>query len=345
MRNDVLIRKAVSEDTPRLCQMEWTCPEGTRIIRATELLPQADFHSLLTGSRGYYGVEGAREVLVADLSGEAVGVISCTLERVEINGKETKAVYLGSLKVSPDRRRKGIAVFLLDFAEKWARSKEAQVVWAGIVEGNQAAEALFQSCGWEKVSRIAFKALPLRFISLNHSIEQAARIAEGWFVPVERRDLEAQAYLEGFWKGHQFWKQRDFPYSTQRYAWRDREKLLACADVFEHFRLARVVILGERGLPRWANLGFRLAARPFQRFVYIRNLAFEKEEYAEFLVSQLIKVYRGAADIMVVGGDAKDSSQSVLRRFRGISAGSVNIFAKSFAEPLDDSRPCHMLLG
>ena len=322
--------------------MEWTCPEGTRIIRAIELLPQADFHSLLTDSRGYAAVADSRKVFVAERRGETVGVISCALERVRINDGQAMAAYLGNLKVVPEQRGKGIAALLLDSAEKWARDKEAQVVWAGVVERNQAAEGLFRGRGWEKVSRIAFKALPLNIPFLSSSVRRAARSAKGYFAVVDSWDLKAQAFLDGFWKEHQFWKQRDFPYSTQRYVWRDREKLLACADAFEHFRLARIVILGERGLPRWANLGFRLAARPFQRFVYVRNLAFENEEAAAFLVSQMMRVYRGQADIMVVGGDVKDSSQSVFRRFRGISSGAVNIYTRS---SLYAGHPCHMLLG
>lgn len=72
---------------------------------------------------------------------------------------ERRFVEVVDLVVAPGARRRGIARRLMHAAEEWARSRSADSVDLTVVEGNEAALALYQGTGYDIRSHRMWKRL------------------------------------------------------------------------------------------------------------------------------------------------------------------------------------------
>jgi ribosomal-protein-alanine N-acetyltransferase len=62
-------------------------------------------------------------------------------------------MHILNLAVHPDCRRQGIARALLQEGLRRARAQDAEVAWLEVRPSNQAAQALYESFGFQKVGR------------------------------------------------------------------------------------------------------------------------------------------------------------------------------------------------
>lgn len=88
---------------------------------------------------------------VAETDGEAIGLV-CAFRHLESDGDPPPAMELVSMWVAPGHRRRGAGVLLVDAVLRHARAEGEPMVGLWVAAGNEPAEALYRSAGFERTT-------------------------------------------------------------------------------------------------------------------------------------------------------------------------------------------------
>ncbi len=144
------LRRATSADAPSIAAMH----TASRATTYRGMLPDDYLDRVLPGlclaewrAKLASGVGDAREVLVAESGGEAVG-FTC-VSAPDADGSS----YLDNLHARPDRKGGGLGTLMLDAATQWARGRGARRMHLLVLEGNVAAAGFYEARGWHLAGR------------------------------------------------------------------------------------------------------------------------------------------------------------------------------------------------
>ena len=98
-------------------------------------------------------------ILLAELSGEVVGIIRC----VESNGspllEPARYAYVSSAYVRPDVRRRGVLRALLAEVERWSRERGLDQMRLHNVAGSESAERAWDALGFAVVEQVRLRSI------------------------------------------------------------------------------------------------------------------------------------------------------------------------------------------
>lgn len=86
---------------------------------------------------------------VAEFDHEVVGMV-CAVRLAEPDDERPPTMELVSMWVAPGQRRRGTGALLVDAVLGYARSEGEPVVGLWVAKGNEVAEALYRSAGFER---------------------------------------------------------------------------------------------------------------------------------------------------------------------------------------------------
>ena len=93
--------------------------------------------------------EISTKLVVAEEEGEIVGFMLCLLEPNVPVFKERKIGVISDVFVEEQRRRKGVAEKMLDFAAKWFKKNKVRTVRLNVAADNLEARAAWRMLGFE----------------------------------------------------------------------------------------------------------------------------------------------------------------------------------------------------
>jgi ribosomal protein S18 acetylase RimI-like enzyme len=105
----------------------------------------AEWRARLEGFAGHPGAVFAVFAVFADVATAPAGIVGIGLP-------EPADATVWGMWVAPEGRRRRIAAQLLDSAEAWAAESGAQTATLWVHSSNDAAQALYRSCGYELVA-------------------------------------------------------------------------------------------------------------------------------------------------------------------------------------------------
>lgn len=121
------------------------------------LWPDAEASELTADARRYFEDPRFRvfleRVLVAQQSGEIVGMIELSLRSVADGCTSSPVPYIEGWFVAEHARRKGIGRALVQAAEEWARVQGATEIASDIDIENRVSEDAHKKLGFEEVDR------------------------------------------------------------------------------------------------------------------------------------------------------------------------------------------------
>jgi len=98
-------------------------------------------------------------ILLAELNGEAVGVIRCVESIGSPLMEPARYAYISSAYVRPEFRRHGVLRALLGGAERWARQRGLKQMRLHNVAGSANAEAAWSALGFDVVEQVRLRDL------------------------------------------------------------------------------------------------------------------------------------------------------------------------------------------
>ncbi len=111
-------------------------------------------------------ISGLREggcILIAEIQGKNVGMISASVH----NPSALEVIEMASIKrgvitelfVEADYRGKGVAIRLIEEAERWLKSNDCQLSFLNVLSGNGRAHSLYSHLGYKEYELIMMKRL------------------------------------------------------------------------------------------------------------------------------------------------------------------------------------------
>ena len=98
-------------------------------------------------------------ILLAELQGEAVGVLRCVESIGSPLLEPARYAYVSSAYVRPDARRRGVLRALLRTADLWARARGLEQMRLHNVSGSAAAEGAWSALGFSIVEQVRVRDL------------------------------------------------------------------------------------------------------------------------------------------------------------------------------------------
>jgi aminoglycoside 6'-N-acetyltransferase I len=98
-------------------------------------------------------------ILLAELSGEVVGIIRCVESIGSPLLEPARYAYVSSAYVRPDVRRRGVLRALMAEVERWSRARGLDQMRLHNVAGSEAAERAWDALGFAVVEQVRLRSL------------------------------------------------------------------------------------------------------------------------------------------------------------------------------------------
>lgn len=338
-----VIRDVEPGDAPALATLERAAPEGARL--AVEIVPRIGHLEL---AARYPNIRGY--VALTSDPARIVGMLFSSLAPTQLNGAVMPGAYLFGLRVHPAARRRGIASALLSHARERARAEaDAELVWAGVREGNEASLRTCAAAGFTRLRDSAVRIIPPPFAPPGRARACSVR-------PLTPDDLPALASaLNRAHAAHNFWR----PSTPERLGAEltaarhglsdvlvalDRDgAMLAAGAVLDLGRVARFRLLGHRSLPDRLSRALapavaRLPLRPL--LLRHRLLPATQPEAGLALLRSIWRQFGSPLSALAIPMDTRDPAWPVVARAWGLTS-RLHVVARS-AAPVDESRPIYL---
>ena len=156
MSTDDVIRVAVRADNPRLIELERSCPQGTRLVIASE---RRDFFF----RSELYG--GDHTLVAVDRSNDRlIGAVAGTVKELLLGGRPFSGAFLYDLRVHPDYRRSVLGRHMLrawNALNDWAEENGSAFVYGLIKSDNETMMALQRKKGYRIVGKMVVLGRPV----------------------------------------------------------------------------------------------------------------------------------------------------------------------------------------
>jgi GNAT superfamily N-acetyltransferase len=199
------VRQATGEDGAALAALLFRNPQDGRLLVGQQRADMFARASPFADSATW---------LVPGPGGEPAAAVSVATKDVSVAGAPVTAGYVFDLVVDAAARGRGLARRLLDTAERWARERGAQLLYASIIGGNEASLAVFHAAGYRIRIPMGMRLYP---VFRNRPDEPApapdwAAAARGLRAEARGYDLVPQPLLDdvrGVWSRLPGWRDED----------------------------------------------------------------------------------------------------------------------------------------
>lgn len=146
------MRPARDADAAALADLLFRSPQAGRMVLGQDR--SADVFA----RRGSY--EDVHTV-VADGDSGLVASGTCGLKDVSVAGEVVRAAYVFDVAVDPEARGRGLATALLADLEGWAGGRDAGLLYAHVLQGNEASVRTFTSSGYRIACDLTNRVYPV----------------------------------------------------------------------------------------------------------------------------------------------------------------------------------------
>lgn len=141
--NQIVIRKGVVEDLPKLLEFEQGIIEVERPFDVTlkdEKISYYDIHELI--------LSPIADVIVAEMNGELVGSGYVLIKEAKDYFKHTQYGYLGFMFVAPEARGKGVNGLIIEEMKAWCKERGIYEVRLEVYSENKGAIRAYEKVGF-----------------------------------------------------------------------------------------------------------------------------------------------------------------------------------------------------
>jgi len=331
------IREATPGDNNELQELQFKCPQGTTLIVSTVNTP--DFFSRVKAYESY-------KVYVACIDDHIIGSGACVIRNAIVNEQLRRVGYLFQLFVSPEYRRKGVAIELLRYRWDYLTQQGAVLAYMLIIEGNLPSMRYVESQSFKLHRKLIMPGL-----AIYKEMDVPSR---GKIRPIVQEDLDAVAKLmNDTWQGYELCEptsaeglaafiQRIPAYSFDNLlVLEDQGEILACLGFWDWRQIMRITVIERslkmrmigslldlirnfRPMPRGVNAGDTLNQ------IMLTPIAFKEPEHLIVLVRYLNNQarLRGIEQIFCIC----ERDHPILRNMKGFIR--VNTAVNLYIKPL-----------